>query len=366
MNKLLLLSGFVSTVTFGQISITDVNVQQANDQIVMSTLLDPALDYLSTGADYTWDFSGLVPTSQRSADFLPVSEASPLSNILFGIFAATAYKASYFNSSTDLPLAELTQGLPISVESISGFTRTTPTAETMVGWEFVFNGQGIPVKSDTIETRYHFPLEYGDSYTSRGYSYLNLEPLYDARWIQHRYRETEVDGWGSLTTPYGTFNTLRIHHRILESDSIYMVLDSTGFWIPIPVPETHEYEWRALEEREAVLRIRTTVLLGIEQVTAVEYRDNYIEGLGFNEQAVVTGLFPNPANEQVTIQSSEAVLSVALFNQQGMCVQQEQVISKDTGSGWQTPVATNALDAGMYFIRVTTASGTSTAVFVKQ
>ena len=366
MNKLLLLSGLISTAAFGQISITDANVPEADDHFVMSTLIDPTVDYLTTGANYTWDFSGLVPTSQYSTDFLPISEASALSNILFGMFAAPAYKASYFHASTELPLAELTQGLPLSVESISGFTRTTETAETMVGWEFVFNGQGIPVKSDTIETRYHFPLEYGDSYTSRGYTFLNLNPFYDAQWIQHRYRESEVDGWGTLTTPYGTFNTLRIHHRILESDSIYISMDSTGLWIPIPVPEMHEYEWRSLEEREAVLRIRTAVVLGTETVTSIEYRDNYIEGLGVEESGIVQGVYPNPAQNSVTIQTKEPVVALEVFNQQGRSVYAEKPVSSGLSDGWETALAVTSLDAGMYFIRLSTASGLATAVFVKQ
>jgi len=359
MNKLLLFAGLVPFAGFGQIALTNTNFPAANEQWIMSTLLDLNIDFATTGANYNWDFTSLQPTGQRFADYKPVSQASTLSNLLFGTFAPAEYKASYFNASTDIPLEDLTASFPVTIGGISGFSKTSASALTMVGWEFVINGTGIPVRSDTIETRYEFPLEYGDAYDSRGYTHLNMNPIYDAQWTQHRYRQSTVDGWGVISTPYGTFNCLRIHHIVRESDSIYVPV-AGGTWIGIPLPEYHEYEWRAAEEKEAILRINTSVLLGNETVSGVEYRAHFDPTLALNENAISLELFPNPANSQLTVRSNSEVVSLTVVNQQG-----QQVNSVVSLFGSLASVDLQTVDAGVYYVTVKTVSGTATRLIVK-
>jgi len=359
MNRLLLLSGLVSVTGFGQLSLTNTSFPEANDQTFMSTLLDLQIDYASTGANYTWDYSGLVPTGQRITDYKPLSAASTLSNLLFGTFASTPYKASYFNASTDIPLEDLTASFPVTIGGISGFSKSTAAALTMVGWEFVINGTGIPVKSDTIETRYAFPLDYGDSYASRGYTRLNMSPIYEAQWIQHRSRESEVDGWGTITTPYGTYSTLRIHHRILESDSLFIPVNG-GTWIGIPVPESHEYEWRAAGETEPILRVKTSVVLGTETVTAVEYRSDFDPTLSLSEEELTFELFPNPVTDQLSVTAGAVISSVQVINQQGQSVGGSVDLN-----GVSAVADLSMLGSGSYFVIVTTGNGTSIRMIVK-
>lgn len=359
MKKLLLAVGLIPVVSFGQITLNDTHFPVAGDQLVMSTTFDLTLDYMSTGANYTWDFSGLTPTGQRFTDYKDVSDASFLANLFFGQFGAVPYQASYFAPTTDLPLDQITSVLPITIDDISLFSKSTPTALTMVGYEFQISGQGIPAKSDTIETRYEFPLNYGDAYTSRGYTDLDLNPIYDAKWIQHRYKESTVDGWGVITTPYGTFDALRIHHRVLENDSIYVSLDTNGFWVGLPIPEAHEYEWRAAEEKEAILRVKTSVILGNETITSIEYRDT-LNGLGLNEAELAFSVFPNPATDELTVLSAETVQHIAILNQQGQVVKTLQL------NGAQPVIPVSDLDAGIYHLVVTTASGKATRLFAKQ
>jgi hypothetical protein len=360
MKKLLLSLALLPVASFAQITLDNTHFPGSGDQLIMSTLVDQTVDYLSTGANYTWDFSALVPTGQRFTNCRPVSESSQISQILFGTFAPTAYKASYFSPTTDLPLDELTANFPVTIDDISLFSKNTASALTMVGYEFVISGQGIPTRSDTIETRYPFPLNYGDSYTSRGYTDLDLNPIYDAKWRQHRYRESAVDGWGTITTPYGTYQALRIHHRILESDSLYLSFDTSGMWLPIVIPEAHEYEWRAVEEKEAVFRVKTSVILGNEQITEIEYRDDY-NGLGIAENQLGLTIYPNPANDALFISCASGIRSVRILDQRGQIVQ--TIAGSVTGS---VTASLSALHSGMYYAVVESETGTQTILFVKQ
>jgi hypothetical protein len=55
------------------------------------------------------------------------------------------------------------------------------------------------------------------------------------------FRLNEVDGWGLLTTPFGSFNTLRVKTIITAHDSLF--LDTLGFGFGISVPQQIEYKW---------------------------------------------------------------------------------------------------------------------------
>jgi hypothetical protein len=318
----------VSTISFGQITLTDQHFAEPSETYIFSTLTDPAIDYATTGANYTWDFSAMVPQSQRNLITRPSSQISGLSVIQFGSFAPAQYKATYFNASTDLPLDQASAFLPIPIEELNAFTRKTTSAVTSIGYEIVSSGQGLGFRSDTIETRYALPLNYGDNYESRGYTNLDLNPIYDAKWRQHRHRVSTVDGWGTVKTPFGEFDALRIHHVIDEFDSIYFSFQGTGMWIPIPVPLTHEYEWRSTSDKESVMKIRTNEILGNETVTAIEYRDNF-NGLGLKESELEVAFYPNPAVNELHVSTEEKAESFVIIDQSGRIWKSVSGLSED-------------------------------------
>jgi hypothetical protein len=358
MKKLLLLSSLCASVSFAQITLTETNFPVANEDYILSTTTDLGIDYSSTGANYTWDFSGLVSQGQKTYSTLPLSQAGALSQFFFGSFAPAPYKADYFASTTDIPLAQLTSMLPITIEDMVLFTNNTSSAITSIGYELTISGQGVAVKSDTIETRYELPLNYTDSYSSRGYTSLDMNPIYDAKWNQHRLRTSQVDGWGSITTPFGTFDALRIHHTIEEMDSIYITVAGLGTWLPLNVPEAHEYEWRSTSDKEAILRIKTNVILGNETVTAIEYRDQF---LGINEnETIAVSVGPNPTTDILHVVADVSVNEYLIIDNRG------QIIEKSNATSQSFDIHTAGLSAGSYNLVVLTNSGVSSTVFVKQ
>lgn len=356
MKKILLLSGLLSNVAFGQISLSEQHFPVANESFIMSTTLDPLIDFSSTGANYTWDFSTLTSSSQKTLATSPMSQAGTLSNFFFGAMAPAAYRADYFASTTDLPLSQLTAALPITIDDVRLFTNNTTAAITSIGYELQVSGQGIPAKSDTIEKRYVLPLNFGDSYQSRGYTKLDLNPIYDAQWKQYRTRSSQVDGYGTITTPFGTFTALRIHHTINELDSIYLSVAGNGIWVPLDVPEAHEYEWRAATEKEAILRIRTNVILGNETVTGIEYRDNYLS-LNENNSVSLT-ISPNPAIDELLVKSDENLDSWMIVSMNGTIV--------STGHFDSPVIDVRELQKGQYTLIVRTENGINSQSFVKQ
>jgi hypothetical protein len=356
MKHLLLCSVVGISTAFGQITLTDQHFAGANESYIFSTLLDPTLDFATTGPNVTWDFSTLTPTGQRGLITNPISQASMLSQLYFGSFTTVPYRASYFYSTTDLPLTQLTSVLPVTIDDVSQFTKKETSKVTQVGLELVLSGQGVPVKSDTIETKYELPITYQDSYSSHGFTKLDMNPTLDLQWKQHRYRQSEVDGYGTVITPHGTFTAIRIHHQIFETDSVAIA----GIWIPLSIPEAHEYEWRSMDDKEAVMRINTNVVLGQEAITAVEYRDEY-NALGLENATLSLSVSPVPAQSVLTVTASSAIQQLIVIDASGKIVKREQVSNQLTA-----PLAIGELMAGNYQLVILSEAGVKSASFVKE
>ncbi|MDP5099105.1 MAG: T9SS type A sorting domain-containing protein [Crocinitomicaceae bacterium] len=324
---LLTFLALIPTILFSQITLTSADFATANDTVRISKATDNSIDFSTTGANYTWDFSYLTFDSQLRRDYAPATGLPILINFVFGPMASNNYKATYFLPSTDLPIDQLGTFLPITISDVVQYSKKTNDSITSIGLSLQINGNGIPVKSDTIETRYAFPLNYGDNHYSRGYTRLDMNPIYDAIWIQYRQRYTEVDGWGSVSTPYGTFDALRLKHTITETDSLRISFNGNPFWLPIPVPESHIYEWITNGEKDAIMRIVTTLAGGNETVTSIEYKDFNLTA-SLNELELAFEIYPNPAGDFITISNVSKDDSYYIVDAQGKIVQNGSVNGK--------------------------------------
>jgi hypothetical protein len=304
--KTLLLSLFLALTGFfsAQITLQVNDFATAGDTVRWSLANPISIDLQNTGANTTWDFSQLSAQSQTLIDYNPIGFGSLLILATYGPIASTPYKATYFNLTDDLPIDQFSAFLPIELSNLSQYTRRTNTQINSIGYSIDVQGQGVPFKSDTIETRYELPLQFNDTYTSRGYTYIDLNPATDIKFIQHRERVSVVDGWGSVTTPLGTFEALRIRHDISENDSIYQTFFGTGSWFAPPSFVTTEYEWWTTGKKECLVRA-TVGGFGQNQTPTIEYQDIYL-GLdaGLSMPTLEISFYPNPASDWCYFQTA--------------------------------------------------------------
>lgn len=304
---ILLLALIASITSYGQITVNNADFSDGGDTVRISNALpDPTIDYSTTGANQSWDFSFLTAQSQTLLQYNDPASASWLVQVQFGSFAPSQYHATNYIENNDIPVDQIGTFLPVNITAVYGYSRNTLDSITSLGYSMDIDGFEVPIQSDTIETRYKFPLNYNDAYSSRGYTYLDMNPIYNGIWIQHRQRSSVVDGWGSVTTPYGTFDALRVKHTINENDSIYMDLFGSPMWIGLPIPESNIYEWITNGEKEPVLRITTSTILGNETITEVTYRDNYL-GLdaSIDELNLEISCYPNPVTDELHVELEE-------------------------------------------------------------
>ena len=336
--SVLFLSVFVGISS--QITVSVADFANSGDTVRISQAVGTGLDFASTGANYTWDFSALTATSQYLKEYNPIGFASLLVFGTYGPVAPTNYRASYFNPTNDLPLDQLSQFLPVSLSDLNQYTKRMTDSITSLGYSISVNGQGVPFKSDTIETRYKLPLHYNDSHYSRGYTYIDLNPVIDFKIKQYRQRTTNVDGWGTIITPKGTFQALRLRHDIAEIDSVYQTFFGAGQWFGTPPTQRTEYEWFANGEKEWVLKATETN----GTVNQVEYQENYL-GLDASliESSLDASIGPNPVHETLFIDSKSPVYLAQIFDGAGRLV-----FSTSLNNVLNYSLDLNVLHAGTY------------------
>ena len=356
MHKSILTACFFSFFVFAgqaQITLAVSDFANAGDTVRLSQTQNSNIDFTSTGQNFTWDFSSLTASTQSLKDYTPIGFGSFLILATYGPFAGS-YSATYFNLTTELPIDQLSAFLPIQISDLSQYTKRSNSAITSIGYSINVQGQGVPFKSDTIETRYSLPLTFGDVHDSRGYTFVDLNPAADIKYIQHRQRHTEVDGWGTVTTPLGTFPAIRVRHDINEIDSIYQTFFGSGSWIGTPAINRTEYEWWTNGKKEYLLKVVATNVNGNQNISSIEFQEQYL-GLdaGINELTLNASVYPNPAEDLCFFETGVAVENVEFYNQMG------ELAMNTSFNGVQSAyIDISSLAPGVYFCHLHSNKGT--------
>ena len=352
---------FLINFSFAQISLQESDFANPNDTVRFSQAIDQDLDFQTSGPNNTWDFSSLQASSQYVKTFNPIGFSSILVQATFGFLASTNYQASYFTQNNDLPIELLSNFLPVSVSDLNSYTHSSSSKISSIGYSLSVNSQAVPFKSDTIETRYSLPLDFNDTYDSRGYTLVDFNPVADFKFKQYRQRNSIVDGWGTLILPNGTYNVLRIKHQINEIDSIFQGLFPFQPVIGIPPIQTTEYEWLGENKKDVLLKVVVSNTNGGEQIQSIEYQDSYLS-LSVEEQEIELDLYlvPNPAENKISIQSTLSIKKYQIFDITG-----KFIVEKSNIDSPNFEIDITELPLGTYFISLNAENSIKKIKFIK-
>ncbi len=243
-----------------QITIDANDMPNVGDTIRKSiTTFGAGYNFSQTGNDFVWDYSNLSLLTQDVDSFISVGSTPFIYQIAFNNPFDPAHRATIALPTDDfnfIPGFELTD--------IIDYYKETSSKYVKVGMGITIIGIPISMKYDIPELLYNFPLTVGnvDSTTSSFNLQIPLLGFYSTT-IK---RINEVDGWGTLTTPFGTHPVIRVKSTILQTDSIY--IDSLGFGLPINRTMT-EYKWLGNNFGIPLLKVTVEGIL-----TTIEYIDN--------------------------------------------------------------------------------------------
>jgi hypothetical protein len=347
------LTVFSSYSLIAQITLLENDFPNTGDTVRFSTATDTPNDPNTAGQSYTWDYSSLVADSQFVREFTSIG-FSPV-QVSFGLFAPTNYQASYFIPENALQLNQLGNFLPVTLSDARSYQRSLTDSITKVGFSIQVNGLDVAFPSDTIETKYKFPMTYGQDFNTVGYTVIDLNPATNLIIKQHLNVQSVVDGYGQLILPFGTFEVIRLKREIVELDSIYQSFFGAPSWFVPPVTASYEYEWITQGKKDALLKIVTRDIGGQQQIQSIEYQDVYIDFASLQENEVLTNIYPNPSIDKLSINSQSIINGIQIHEFNGKVVKRI-----DSVNSTNLDVDISNLENGSYFVLVSTNKGSKT------
>lgn len=344
----------ISLLGMAQITITNNDMPSPGDTVRKSvSVITPGLDYTSSGANYTWDFSTLQPITQTVDTFVTVNSVPFLYQLVFipNVVANLAQKFTGLEAFPQIPVTDPYQ-----------FYRKSTSNYNDVGYAVTVSGFPVPIRLNPADVVYKLPLAHNNKDSSNASGQLGVPGLGFIS-IQ-RKRVNHVDGWGTLTTPYGTYNVLRLKSTVTETDSIY--IDSISFGQQIQ-RNYIEYKWLTNGKKQPLMQVTEEGPL-----VQVNYIDNIFDpGVGIAETGIpkiAITLSPNPVEDYAMIAFAldhAAATRISIVTMDGR--EAMEVFRGDLPAGQHfhlLDITRKQLPHGFYLLRLETNQNQSTQKFI--
>jgi hypothetical protein len=323
----------------------DADLPTSGQQYYYSNIINSlSFDVSQTGANFNWDISALDYLSQDSLNTVSVN-STPITYQFFfnNMFLYPDYVASYAQQGQDVSAMGT-----ISISDRYDYYKVTNSSFSVVGFGANVNGIPASVKYDVIDQIFPLPLVYGMT-DSTSANYLTTIPSLGTygQWIN---RKIEVDGWGQLTTPYSSFDVIRLRTTLYQRDTIFV--DQFGIGTSFDRPVSTIYEWYANGKGVPVLVVSTQA--GI--INEMKYLDQL--HVSNSEKEMVNFLtYPTPVVDFMFLESNiKKPASITIYNVEGIVV--EQIKYKEI-------IPLSHLKAGLYLLKINSGNNTAIKEFIK-
>lgn len=331
------------------------------------------IDLNDTGTDMVWDYSTLGSFSQRVDTMVDPVFGTPLVyNVTFSNFFDMDHFATIAGRNV---LGSFNQNF-VSIENVYDFFRETNGFYANVGLGLTINGFPLTSTMEPRDKIYEFPLEFGDE--DNNFAQYGVDVPQFGYFGQKISRQNTVDGWGELTTRFGTFDALRVTTLLNITDTFSV----QGFGFEQSRPTEFEIKWLAKNVGAPILAVRGQIIFGQEVVNTVEYLDS-IRGFTTSTfppdpidttttDTTTSGIFdvlapddihlnPNPFTDAFELRlklNSSSLLRLQLVDITGKLVADLGYRQLAAGNQvWRCNLSQYALKPGLYHLVITDQSG---------
>ena len=360
MKRLILLIIFAAStgIIQGQITLSGSDFPHANDLYLMSDATAfQGMDATLTGANYSWDFSMLTTTTtgEHNDTIFDVSGMNIVYTLVFGDNLIAPHRSNQSRHGMDFNL-----GGQINITDVYNFYYNTTNDYHQSGFGALVNGVPVPTPYTPHDIIYRYPVEFGNMDSSAsGYEVSLPNLLY---YSVDKNRINEVDGWGSLITPSGTYNVLRVKTTIYEHDSVF--LDTLGFGYGFDLPVQVEYKW--LGQGEGVPLLQVNEVGGT--VTSVVYKGlNLLGTSSLAKKNFEFSIFPNPVADHLFLNfqmQKPGDVEITITGITGNVV--TSMVKKIANAGDQRFLIDlpSGIEAGTYQVKVTADNSSAVKSFI--
>ena len=330
------LSLLTGGASFAQITINANDIIGFGEFVELTTDTIPTIIHTANGPDQTWNYTSL--------NSHVVSE--------FGFGAP-----SWYDGDLEFPNATLAW-FDIETNTTAFFNKSIDALDVLgIYGDFLETGTPQALKFDQFDRQVSFPstyqTEFFNTYTF-GFTLDGAAFSLDSVVIDGTSDKTSlVDAWGTLTTPFGTFDVIR--QAVYEATTT--VVDGYLFGASVfndtQVEETYTYTFWTNDAGSRYAVLEYTYDPAISAITEVTWQSGAptlsIQEAG--EIANIVNVFPNPANDQLTIEVAEGNYEVAIIDAIGREVSTLHIDSSNNR------IATTNLSNGVYSLRISSESG---------
>lgn len=223
--------------------LTSADLPQGGQTYIRANALPPLLgdDIEAGGANMEWDFSSLEATGTTETPYYPMSAASLTTQFVFS-------SADHF---TAFELPDLGFENPLPFSGATTYHEFGSSNYRIIGLGITTDIFDLPVVYEDEEELLPLPLTYGATLDGTSAFSVDLPGL--LYYETDQVSSIEVDAWGTLLLPRGSYECLRVKRVFAAQDSINVSAAGTGFSIP---REGVVYEWYAPGEGMPVLAVQ--------------------------------------------------------------------------------------------------------------
>lgn len=342
-------AGFI--IAQSPITLGNSNMPGGNDTLRFTNFqVNSAGSYTQTGTNFNWNFSALVSTNEGVRSFKSALQTP----YAFFFLSTSAYGEK---------LADTIGAGPLTLTNYYNFYKkqTSPNAFIADGVGMTYSSLPIPSYYSDKDELYLFPMSY-PKYDSTTFKFTtSTGGIIPISYSKVGYRVTVVDGWGTVTTPYGTENCLRLISTQYAMDS----LKNTIIPIPLGFPNyQRSYQWLTLNSKIPFVEITGNLVGTTFTPTQARYR-------GYAKESVVTSiketqgnafsLYPNPVKDKIYL-NGLTKSSCAIYSSDGKLI---RIFPEKTFAVEET-LDVAELAAGIYFLKITQVEGETYLKFVKE
>ena len=324
---------FLATILFAQISILSTDLTSIGDVIVRHTDTIPTYAPGGAGPNQTWDFSAAINDTTSTTTVVAVS--------------STAFSSTF--SSSDYAMTGGTDSYLFFEHDANSMTTTGVAGDLLATGEQIESPFSDPLILHEFPRTYE--SNYDDTYafvTEADGSGLDLPiPVYRVRLTHTGHVYDTTDAYGTLITPIGTYDALRVKTVDYATNHLEYKLLSFSSWTTYSntLDTSVSYSWHTKEEMLAIAEYAYDSIGNPARFTYSTVPP--IATISNNEYATEEmSLYPQPASDWLYFKDVDDKINseLEIYTMDGKFIRSEKL----TNDCMQV----NELKNGMYLLRV--------------
>ncbi len=325
-----------------QITIDQADMPNAGDSTARNTATNfTGKDFVTTGANFVWNFGDLTPGNLNKENYFPISAAPLFTQFVFNSPVNPNSKSQIFiDGQNPVNFGAAASLIPLNIDSTFEFYKKTATRYARTGFSIRLNGFDLPLAYDSNDVEYKLPMNFGGIDSCLSIFEIKSQFLPFLYYNSRQKRVNNIDGWGTLNLPNGfNYQVLRVKSVLLRSDTVRIDTGFIHIGFRLPTVRTVEYKWLAKGKQTPIMEATGTENAGVFTPTTVRFYNQFSVSI---ENVKAEEIAPVFTTQTIDASQLENLKSMRVINIHG-----QQLLSSTSSI-----ISTDNLPKGIYTVQL--------------